>query len=145
MGLADPETRCTSCGLSAVAAAAACLRLTTLDRPGGASRSLWPACSTVAKVVGAKAAPAVVTLSFIAFWYALNIAFNLQVGAGQPQSVAAAAARCLLSGGVLLQALPLLGLPVAGCAQLVLMAGGRSQQSVVWLTCAAAQQGRHCH
>lgn len=41
-----------------------------------------PACSTVSKVVGAKAAPAVVTLSFIAFWYALNIAFNLQVGAG---------------------------------------------------------------
>ena len=69
--------------------------------------------------MGAKAAPAVVTLSFIAFWYALNIAFNLQVGAGQSRGGAGAAARCLLSGGVLLQALPRLGLPVAGCAQLL--------------------------
>lgn len=43
-----------------------------------------PRCcrSAVSKVVGAKSAPAVVTLGFIAFWYALNIAFNLQVGAG---------------------------------------------------------------
>lgn len=36
-------------------------------------------CSTVAKVTGAKLAPQVVTCSFIAIWYALNIAFNLQV------------------------------------------------------------------
>lgn len=33
--------------------------------------------STVAKVVGAKNAPAVVTVGFIALWYALNVAFNL--------------------------------------------------------------------
>ncbi|KAL4421024.1 hypothetical protein ABPG77_007499 [Micractinium sp. CCAP 211/92] len=39
---------------------------------------LDPLESTVAKVVGAKNAPTVVTLSFIAFWYGLNIAFNLQ-------------------------------------------------------------------
>ena len=32
----------------------------------------------MAKVVGAKNAPGVVTLTFIAFWYALNVAFNLQ-------------------------------------------------------------------
>ncbi|KAG2424566.1 hypothetical protein HXX76_014446 [Chlamydomonas incerta] len=33
--------------------------------------------TTVSKVVGAKLAPTVVTLSFIAIWYALNIGFNL--------------------------------------------------------------------
>lgn len=38
-------------------------------------------CSTFAKVVGPKAAPTVVTLAFITFWYALNIAFNLQARA----------------------------------------------------------------
>ncbi|KAI7844651.1 hypothetical protein COHA_001740 [Chlorella ohadii] len=44
----------------------------------GETQQLDPLESAVSKVVGAKAAPAVVTLSFIAFWYALNIAFNLQ-------------------------------------------------------------------
>lgn len=39
---------------------------------------LDPLESTFAKVVGPKAAPTVVTLAFITFWYALNIAFNLQ-------------------------------------------------------------------
>jgi Tpt phosphate/phosphoenolpyruvate translocator len=33
---------------------------------------------TVAKVVGAKNAPSVVTLSYITLWYGLNVAFNLQ-------------------------------------------------------------------
>jgi hypothetical protein len=33
--------------------------------------------STIAKIVGPKLAPAVVTLSFIALWYALNVGFNL--------------------------------------------------------------------
>jgi hypothetical protein len=42
------------------------------------------ACSTVAKVVGAENAPSVVTLGFIAFWYGLNIAFNLQVSSALP-------------------------------------------------------------
>lgn len=42
------------------------------------------ACSTVAKVVGAENAPSVVTLGFIAFWYGLNIAFNLQASSALP-------------------------------------------------------------
>jgi hypothetical protein len=48
--------------------------------------------------VGPKLAPTVVTLSFITFWYGLNVAFNLQVGAAPPACVASAryapGARC---------------------------------------------------
>ncbi len=36
-----------------------------------------PVCSAISKMVGPKLAPAVVTLSFIALWYALNVYFNL--------------------------------------------------------------------
>ncbi len=43
-----------------------------------AARRPSPTRSAVAKVVGAKNAPSVVTLGFIAFWYSLNVAFNLQ-------------------------------------------------------------------
>lgn len=35
-------------------------------------------CRVVSKVVGAKAAPSIVTLGYIALWYGLNVAFNLQ-------------------------------------------------------------------
>ncbi len=34
-------------------------------------------CRAVSKVVGVKAAPNVVTLSFVAMWYGLNVGFNL--------------------------------------------------------------------
>lgn len=34
-------------------------------------------CRAVSKVVGVKAAPSVVTLSFVTMWYGLNVAFNL--------------------------------------------------------------------
>ncbi|GLC43444.1 hypothetical protein PLESTB_001557900 [Pleodorina starrii] len=42
-----------------------------------AAKELDPFETTVSKVVGVKLAPTVVTLTFIAFWYALNIGFNL--------------------------------------------------------------------
>ncbi|GFR48233.1 hypothetical protein Agub_g10095 [Astrephomene gubernaculifera] len=42
-----------------------------------AAKELDPLETTVSKVVGVKLAPTVVTLSFIAIWYALNIGFNL--------------------------------------------------------------------
>lgn len=35
------------------------------------------ACRAVSKVVGVKAAPSVVTLSFVTMWYGLNVGFNL--------------------------------------------------------------------
>lgn len=35
-------------------------------------------CRAVSKVVGVKAAGPVVTTGYIALWYALNVAFNLQ-------------------------------------------------------------------
>ena len=57
-----------------------------------------PPCSAIAKVLGPKLAPTVVTRSFITFWYGLNVAFNLQVGAAPPACVASAryapGARC---------------------------------------------------
>ncbi|KAG2493019.1 hypothetical protein HYH03_008682 [Edaphochlamys debaryana] len=42
-----------------------------------AQKELDPLETAVSKVVGAKLAPTVVTLSFITLWYALNIGFNL--------------------------------------------------------------------
>jgi diaminopimelate decarboxylase/solute carrier family 35 protein E1 len=36
-------------------------------------------CRAASKLVGVRNAPTAVTLSFIAIWYGLNIAFNLQV------------------------------------------------------------------
>lgn len=41
------------------------------------AKELGPLETSVSKIVGAKAAPTVVTVGFIALWYALNVAFNL--------------------------------------------------------------------
>ena len=39
--------------------------------------SAVPARSTLAKIVGVKAAPNLTTLLFVVMWYGLNVAFNL--------------------------------------------------------------------
>ena len=88
--------------------------LTALDHA-----PLLSPCSAVSKVVGAKSAPAVVTLSFIAFWYALNIAFNLQVGAGTKGASLRCALPAFWRGCCCRRCLVLLDATV--CAQLLLL------------------------
>lgn len=44
----------------------------------GAAGSTDPLESAIAKIVGPKLAPTIVTSGYIALWYALNVAFNLQ-------------------------------------------------------------------
>ncbi|KIZ06023.1 hypothetical protein MNEG_1930 [Monoraphidium neglectum] len=50
---------------------------TLIARAAEESKQLDPLETAVSKVVGAKNAPAAVTLGFIALWYALNVYFNL--------------------------------------------------------------------
>lgn len=78
-------TKSTFSGVSVSARAAvarssrAAVRVEAVARPSvsAASTNLDPIESAVAKVVGPDNAPSVVTIGFIAFWYALNIGFNL--------------------------------------------------------------------
>ncbi|PSC73006.1 diaminopimelate decarboxylase chloroplastic-like [Micractinium conductrix] len=65
--------------LEAQAQAARAARATVIVRASAeAEVQLDPLETTISKIVGKKAAPAAVTLTFIAVWYGLNIAFNLQ-------------------------------------------------------------------
>eukprot|EP00887_Chlorella_sp_A99_P006752 scaffold3.g6752.t1 len=77
---AQPSLRPSSLAGVAVQQRAACRqqRIDVRVRAAAEEVELDPLETTVSKVVGKKFAPAVVTLTFIAVWYGLNIAFNLQ-------------------------------------------------------------------